>query len=89
MRQQNRDPREWRLTLEASRRWPALERELGASFEFRQGGHLHIVERDADVPALEARVAREQAGGLGVGLVGAAEVQRLAPGITPGARLGA
>ncbi len=89
VRQQNRDPREWRLTLEASRRWPALERELGASFEFRQGGHLHIVERDEDVPVLEARVAREQAGGLDVRLVGAAEVQRLAPGITPGARLGA
>src|SRR5579883_2481382 len=36
VRQQARDPREWPLTLEASRRWPALERELGATFDFRQ-----------------------------------------------------
>ncbi len=89
VRQQNRDPREWPLTREASRRWPGLERELGTAFDFRQGGHLHIVERDEDVPVLDARVARERAAGLDVRLVGAAEVQRLAPGITPGAKLGA
>jgi sarcosine oxidase subunit beta len=89
VRQQARDPREWLLTLEASRRWPALERELGTMFDFRQGGHLHVVERDDDVPALEARVARERAAGLDVRLVEAHEIRTLAPGITPEARLGA
>ena len=86
VRQQGRDSREWVLTVEASRRWPALERELGTAFDFRQGGHLHIVERDEDVPVLEARVARERAAGLDVRLVDAAEVRALAPGITAGAR---
>ena len=89
VRQQARDPREWRLTLEASRRWPALERELGETFDFRQGGHLHIVERQEDVPALEARVTRERAAGLDVRLVDADEARRLAPGLTPEVRLGA
>ncbi len=88
VRQQARDSREWLLTLEASHRWPALERELGATFDFRQGGHLHVVERDDDVPALEARVARERAAGLDVRLVDKAEIRTLAPGITPEARLG-
>ena len=89
VRQQARDPREWPLTLEASRRWPVLEHELGATLDFRQGGHLHVVERDEDVPALEARVTRERAAGLDVRLVGGAEVRTLAPGITPEVRLGA
>src|ERR687885_1709250 len=61
VRQQNRDPREWPLTLEAARRWPELDVELGASTGFVQGGHLHAVEDAADLPGLEARVKREQA----------------------------
>src|SRR5690349_680309 len=52
VRQQGRDPREWPLTLEAGRRWPGLAEELGADLGFAQGGHLHIVEAAADLPAL-------------------------------------
>ncbi len=89
VRQQGRDPREWLLTREAARRWPALEEELGAQFEFRRGGHLHLVERDEDIPALRERVAREREGGLDVRIVSAEEVHAIAPAVTPEARLGA
>jgi alkanesulfonate monooxygenase SsuD/methylene tetrahydromethanopterin reductase-like flavin-dependent oxidoreductase (luciferase family) len=49
VRQQGRDPREWPLTIEAARRWPSLEEELGAPTGFVRGGHLHLVEAEADV----------------------------------------
>ena len=82
VRAQRRDPREWALTRAAARRWPGLAEELGADTEFRQGGHLHLVETDDDREALEERVARERDAGLDVRIVDAAEARRLAPGIT-------
>lgn len=81
VRQQRRDPREWALTRAASRRWPGLAEELGAEIEFRQGGHLHVVENDTDRRALEDRVARERDAGLDVRIVEGAEARRLAPGL--------
>jgi sarcosine oxidase subunit beta len=83
VRQQNRDPREWPLTLEAARRWPGLEAELEGTTGFVQGGHLHVVEDVAELPALEARVRREQAAGMHVRLVREAELRDLAPALTP------
>src|SRR5579864_5788837 len=81
VRQQRRDPREWALTKAAARRWPGLAEELGADVEFRQGGHLHLVETANDRRALEQRVARERDAGLDVRIVDAAEARSLAPGI--------
>lgn len=81
VRQQRRDPREWALTRAASRRWPGLSEELGAEIEFRQGGHLHVVENDADRRALEDRVARERDAGLDVRVAVGVEARRLAPGL--------
>lgn len=81
VRQQRRDPREWALTQAAARRWPGLAGELGADIEFRQSGHLHVVETDGDLRALEERVARERDAGLDVRIVSAAEARTLAPGI--------
>ena len=81
IRQQRRDPREWALTKAAARRWPGLAGELGADIEFRQDGHLHLVETDDDRRALEERVAREREAGLDVRIVDAAEARTLAPGI--------
>jgi len=89
VRQQGRDSREWPLTREAARRWPALAAEIGAEIEFRQGGHLSVAEHEEDARALEARVAREREAGLDVRIVSAAEVRTIAPGIMPAARLGA
>ncbi|HEV2282618.1 MAG TPA: FAD-dependent oxidoreductase, partial [bacterium] len=81
IRQQRRDPRGWALTKAAARRWPGLAGELGADIEFRQDGHLHLVETDDDRRALEERVAREREAGLDVRIVDAAEARTLAPGI--------
>jgi sarcosine oxidase subunit beta len=83
IRQQDRDPREWLLTVEAARRWPTLAEELGAPTGFRQGGHLHLVEREEDVSALRERVARERQAGIGVELVAGPELRTLAPGLSP------
>jgi len=89
VRQQGRDPREWRLTREAAARWPALTTELGADLEYRQGGHLHLVERDEDLRALEARVARERAAGLDVHMVYDRDLRAVAPDVMASARAGA
>lgn len=89
VRQQGRDPREWPLTLEASRRWAGLAAELGSDIGFAQGGHLHLVERAADLPALEARVAREQAAGMPIQIITGAELREVAPTITTTAIAGA
>ena len=82
VRQQRRDSREWALTRTAAQRWPRLADELGADIEFRQGGHLHVVETHKDRRALEDRVAREREAGLDVRLVDGCEARRLAPGLT-------
>jgi hypothetical protein len=58
VRQQGRDPREWPLTLEAARRWPDHDQELDAPTGSVQGGHLHLVDAEADIAALEQCVCR-------------------------------
>jgi sarcosine oxidase subunit beta len=89
LRSQGRDPREWGLALEASRRWPLLSEELGAETGFRATGHLHVVEHPEEVDALRARVAQERAAGLAVEPVGEAELRSLAPALAPGVIAGA
>jgi len=89
VRCQGRDPREWGLALEASRRWPLLSEELGADTGFRATGHLHVVERPQDVDPLRARVARERRAGLPVEPVGEAELRSLAPALARTAIAGA
>jgi sarcosine oxidase subunit beta len=84
VRQQGRDPREWLLTLEAARRWPGLEDELGAPTGFSQGGHLHLVETQSDIVDLEPRVRRERQAGMNITLLDASAVYQLAPAIKGG-----
>jgi sarcosine oxidase, subunit beta len=82
VRRQGRDSREWALTRIAARRWPRLADELGADIEFRQGGHLHVVENDEDRRSLETRAARERDAGLDVRLIDGQEARRFAPGLS-------
>ena len=89
VRQQGRDPREWSLAREAAARWPGLTAELGADLAYRQGGHLHLVERDEDLRALETRVAGERAAGLDVHIVYGQDLRAVAPHVMAGARAGA
>lgn len=79
VRRQDRDPREWELTLAASKRWPVLEEELGADCAFRSGGHLHVAETESELARLAERVPRERAAGLGTELVDGAGAREIAP----------
>jgi sarcosine oxidase subunit beta len=84
VRQQGRDAREWPLTLEAAQRWLKLHDELGAATGFVQGGHLHLVELDADLPALEQRVGRERQAGMNISLLDPSAIYRIAPVVKGG-----
>ena len=83
VRRQDRDPREWELTLAAARRWPVLEQELGADCAFRDGGHLHVAETDGDLARLAERAAHESEAGLDTQLVNGSEAHELAPILAP------
>ncbi|MBJ7600662.1 FAD-binding oxidoreductase [Candidatus Nephthysia bennettiae] len=84
VRSQNRDPREWALTVEAAGRWPTLAEELEAPTGFRREGQLRVVERASDLPPVEERVRHERAAGIDVHMVGPAEMAELAPGLIEG-----
>jgi glycine/D-amino acid oxidase-like deaminating enzyme len=84
VRQQGRDAREWPLTLEAARRWPNLDQELGAATGFVQGGHLHVVEAEADIAALEQRVQNEAAAGMNIRMLEPAAIYQVSPALKPG-----
>ncbi|HET9016627.1 MAG TPA: FAD-binding oxidoreductase, partial [Thermomicrobiaceae bacterium] len=89
VRQQGRDPRELPIAMRAIARWPGLAEELGAELDYRQDGHLTLVEREADLPALEARVRDEQARGLDIRVVYRDELNDLVPGLAPAMLAGA
>ncbi|MBV8425241.1 MAG: FAD-binding oxidoreductase [Candidatus Eremiobacteraeota bacterium] len=84
VRSQRRDPREWPLTVAAAARWPGLDKELEFATGFRQGGHLHVAEREDEIAELKARVERERAAGIKVEFIDAAGVRALAPALAPG-----
>ena len=83
VRRQDRDRREWELTLAASTRWAGLEEELGAECVFRSGGHLHVAETESDLARLAERAERERHAGIGTELVNGAEAHKLAPILAP------
>ena len=83
VRSQNRDPREWKLAIAAAARWPKLDAELHMQTRFRQSGHLHVVETEADATELRARVEREREGGIKVECVEGEALRRIAPALAP------
>ncbi len=82
-RQQGRDPRELPLSILACARWATLEEELGADIHYRRKGHLSLIEREEDRPALLAAIARQRADGLNIALVEGDDLRELAPAISP------
>jgi sarcosine oxidase, subunit beta len=84
VRQQGRDPRELPIAIRAIQRWPQLEDELETDLHYLQDGNVTLVEHEADVPVLEARVRREQEMGLDVRMVYGRDIHELVPGIAPG-----
>jgi sarcosine oxidase subunit beta len=83
VRQQGRDPRELPIALRAIAMWPSLSDELGADLEYYQDGHLTLVVDEADLPALEASVARQRDGGLDLRMLYGDEVRAVAPHVAP------
>jgi sarcosine oxidase, subunit beta len=83
VRQQNRDPRELPIAIKAIQRWPQLEDELGADLHYLQDGNVYLVEFEEDLPAVEARVKREQEAGLEVEMVYGDDLRELVPGVAP------
>ena len=88
VRQQGRDPRELPLALGAAARWATLEEELGFDLDYRRQGHLTLVEREEDLPALTASVETQRAGGLALALVAGDDLRALAPAVSPHVRAG-
>lgn len=83
VRSQRRDPREWGLTVAAAARWPSLSAELQAPTGFQQGGHLHVVEDQADLGELRARIGREREAGIEIDFVEQSELRKIAPALAP------
>ena len=81
VRQQNRDPRELPIAMKAIQRWPHLEEELGADLHYLQDGHVHLVEFEDDLPAVENRVKRERDAGLEIEMVYGQDLHELVPGV--------
>ncbi len=79
VRQQNRDPAELPLAMAANPMWKTLEQELEADLEYRRGGHITLVEREEQVPVLQASVERQRARGLDLRMVRGRELRELVP----------
>jgi sarcosine oxidase subunit beta len=89
VRQQGRDPRELPLALRAIAMWPALADELAADLDYHQDGHLTLIADEADLPALEARVADQRRRGLDLHMLYGDELRAVAPGVGPAILAGA
>lgn len=83
VRQQGRDPRELPIAMRAIAMWPGLSDELGADIDYHQDGHLTLTDDETQLPWLEARVAEQRAGGLGVSMLYGDELRAVAPGVAP------
>lgn len=81
VRQQGRDPRELPIAMRAIRMWPSLSDELGADLDYHQDGHLVLVEDEARLPDLEARVNDQRNDGLDIQMLYGQEVREIAPGV--------
>jgi sarcosine oxidase, subunit beta len=79
VRSNGRDVRQLPLMAIAQKRWPRLARVVGDPRFFRRTGHLHLIEADADLPAAEEQVRRQEMHGVRTRLVGSDELHRLEP----------
>jgi sarcosine oxidase, subunit beta len=83
VRQQNRDPAELPIAMLANPLWKSLEEDLGAEVEYRRWGQFNLVEREDQLPTLEASVAQQQARGLDIRMVYGKELRELVPAVAP------
>lgn len=84
VRRQGRHPAEALLAIEAIERWQALEQELDADLQYRQGGNLLLAETETEATYLTTFVQHQQALGFtDVRLIDRQEAHTLVPGISP------
>ncbi|MGH2561472.1 MAG: NAD(P)/FAD-dependent oxidoreductase [Thermomicrobiales bacterium] len=81
VRQQGRDPRELSFAIRSIAKWRTLEDELAADVHFYREGHVQVIERAADLPEVDRRVAAQRELGLDIRVVHAADLKELVPGI--------
>ncbi|WP_237437957.1 FAD-dependent oxidoreductase [Altericroceibacterium endophyticum] len=72
-----------RLSRIAVEDWSSLETTMDIDLNIHMNGGLMVAHSAAEVELLEAKAAREQAMGLSVETIDAAEVQRRAPYLSP------
>ena len=83
VRVMGRDPAERALALESLGRWPDLDKELEGETGYRRGGGVRVALDEDAWEAAPGWVAEQRADGVPVQVLGAAEVRRLAPGVSP------
>jgi glycine/D-amino acid oxidase-like deaminating enzyme len=81
IRQQGRDPLEMPLVMEANRIWQSLESELGANFEWMQGGNLALAGDHARMARFEEWLPVARQFGLQTRLVRGRDLCTIIPGI--------
>lgn len=82
VRQQNRLPPELPMAMEALRRWPLLDEELGVATEFQLAGSLTVTYDASEMEELGAEAARQRALGLDVSVVTGKGLKELVSGLS-------
>jgi sarcosine oxidase subunit beta len=83
VRQSGRHPAELPLAQRAVALWQDLAARLEAPTQYTQKGNLRLARTVAELATIKALVAEQNAAGLDLTLLTAAEVQQLAPAIAP------
>jgi len=81
VRQQDRDPAELPLAMEAIKIWANMEDELDCDIGYRRGGNLLVVRSEEQLEVQSKIANREKTTGLGVEILAPADTRRLTPTI--------
>lgn len=81
VRQQDREPAELPLAMEAIKIWANMQDELDCDVGYRRGGNLMVARSEKQLETLTSVLKREQAFGLGVEMLSPEDTRRLTPTI--------
>ena len=82
VRQQIRNPAELPLAMAAVAIWKNLESELDWDLEYRQNGHLRLIETEEELDRARKGLEREQQAGLEVQFLDPAETRSFVPALS-------
>jgi len=83
VRLQGRHPTEFPLALRAHEQWEQIERLIGEQCEFSACGHFYLALGEKDLARLARYQKEGSAGGLDIELLGANELRRRLPWLSP------